>query len=201
MPYEAIVLGVSTGGLRALKTLLPALPASFPLPIAIVQHIGERSDNFLCDYLDRASKITVKEIEDKETLAPGTAYLAPPGYHALIEPDRSFALSVDPPVNYSCPSIDVLFESAANVFRESLIGIVLTGANSDGAQGLKTISALGGLSIVEDPRTAEASFMPSAAIDATHVDHIVDLEHIAPLLMHICAFPKEGENDPISANR
>jgi two-component system chemotaxis response regulator CheB len=201
MPYEAVVLGVSAGGLQALKTLLPALPASFPLPIAIVQHIGERSDNFFSEYLDRSSSIIVKEAEDKEPLMARTAYLAPPGYHLLIEADRSFSLSVDPRVNHSCPSIDVLFESAAKAFGESLIGIILTGANADGAQGLKTISEHGGLTIVQNPRTAEASTMPLAAINATRVDHIVDLEHIALLLMHICASSEGRKYGPISANR
>jgi two-component system chemotaxis response regulator CheB len=187
MRYEAVVLGVSAGGLQALKTFLPALPAWFPLPIAIVQHIGERSDGFLAEYLDRASAITVKEVEDKEPLRPGTAYLAPPGYHALIEPDRSFALSVDPRVNHSCPAIDVLFESAAEVYGRALIGVVLTGANGDGALGLKAIKALGGLAIVQDPDSAEATAMPRAAIAAAPVDYIVELERLAPLLLDLTA--------------
>ncbi len=186
MPYKAIVIGVSAGGLQALKTVLPALPESFPLPIAIVQHIGERSDGFMAEYLDQASQLTVKEAEDKEPLSSGTAYLAPPGYHLLIEPDRTFGLSVDARVNYSCPSIDVLFESAAEVFAESLIGIVLTGANADGAQGLKIIKERGGLAIVQNPENAESAAMPKAAISATQVDYVVNLEQIAPLLCQSC---------------
>jgi two-component system chemotaxis response regulator CheB len=185
MPHDAIVLGVSAGGFAALKTLLPALPAWFPLPIAIVLHTAARSDGFLVTCLDRASQVTVKEAEDKEALVPGTAYLAPPGYHMLIEPDRSVSLSVDPRVNHSCPSIDVLFESAADAYGASLIGIVLTGANGDGARGLKAIKARGGLAIVQDPASAESAAMPKAALAVTAVDHVVELEALAPLLLRL----------------
>jgi two-component system chemotaxis response regulator CheB len=188
MRYAAVVIGVSAGGIEALKVLLSALPASFPLPIAIVQHRDQRSNSFLATYLDTLSGIAVSEAEDKEPLCAGHAYLAPAGYHLLIETDRSLSLSVDPRVNYSCPSIDVLFESAADVFAETLIGIVLTGANADGAQGLKTIKARGGLAVVQDPKTASSTAMPMAALGATPVDHVVDLERIAPLLIRISAF-------------
>lgn len=185
MRYQAVVMGVSAGGLEALKVILPALPASFPLPIAIVQHREECSDGFLAEYLNRMSAITVSEAEDKEPLCAGHAYLAPAGYHLMVESDHSFSLSVDPRVNHSCPSIDVLFESAADAFRESLIGIVLTGANADGTQGLKAVKARGGLAIVQDPNTAQATAMPRAALEATPVDYLVDLKQIALLLMRV----------------
>ena len=185
MGYAAVVIGVSIGGLEALKVLLPALPASFPLPIAIVQHRDRRSDGFLADYLNAMTKIAVSEAEDKEPFCAAHAYLAPAGYHLLIESDRSLSLTVDERVNYSCPSIDVLFESAANVFAQSLVGIVLTGANADGAQGLKAIKACGGLAVVQDPRTASATAMPRAALEATPVDHVVDLVRIVPLLLRM----------------
>lgn len=188
--FEAIVIGVSAGGMHALKTILPVLPADFPLPIAIVQHLDAASDTYLPDYLNRISSITVKEAEDKESLRQGTAYLAPPGYHLLIEPDRSFSLSVDEKVNYSRPSIDMLFKSAADAYAETLIGVVLTGANGDGAKGLKAVKQLGGLAIVQNPKMAEASFMPRAALEAAvTVDHIANLERIAPLLIQL----SEGE--------
>jgi two-component system chemotaxis response regulator CheB len=187
MRYAAVVIGVSAGGIEALKILLPALPASFPLPIAIVQHRDPHADGFLAGYLDRMSSITVSEAEDKEPFCAGHAYLAPAGYHLHVESDRSLSLSVDPRVNYSCPSIDVLFESAADVFAASLIGIVLTGGNADGAQGLKAIKACGGLAVVQDPRTASATAMPRAALEATPVDHVVDLARIAPLLRRMSA--------------
>jgi two-component system, chemotaxis family, protein-glutamate methylesterase/glutaminase len=183
--YEAVVIGVSAGGVEALKVLLPGLPAFFPLPIAIVQHRDRRSDGFLADYLNARTRITVSEAEDKEPFRAAHAYLAPAGYHLLIESDRSLSLTVDERVNYSCPSIDVLFESAANVFAQSLIGVVLTGANADGAHGLKTIKARGGLAVVQDPQTAAAMTMPRAALDATPVDYVVALERIAPLLTQI----------------
>jgi chemotaxis response regulator CheB len=137
MWHKAVVIGVSAGGFEALKILLPALPADFPLPMAIAQHRSEPSNGFMAAYLNQMSRIAVSEAEDKEPLCAGHAYLALAGYHLLIESGFSFSLSVDPRVNHCCPSIDVLFESAADVFAESLIGIVRTGANADGAQGLK----------------------------------------------------------------
>jgi two-component system, chemotaxis family, protein-glutamate methylesterase/glutaminase len=187
MRYAAVVIGVSAGGIEALKILLPALPASFPLPVAIVQHRDPHADGFLASYLDRMSSIAVREAEDKEPFCAGHAYLAPAGYHLLLESDHRLSLSVDPRVNHSCPSIDVLFESAADVFAESLIGIVLTGGNADGAQGLKAIKARGGLAVVQDPQTASATAMPRAALEATPVDHVVDLGEIAQLLLRMSA--------------
>ncbi len=192
MRYEAVVIGVSAGGIEALKVILSALPASFPLPIAIVQHRDERSDGFLAEYLNRLSRLAVSEVEDKDRLCPGHVHLAPAGYHLLIESDRSLSLSVDPRVNYSCPSIDVLFESAADAFADALIGIVLTGANADGAKGLKAIKARRGLAIVQDPETALAPAMPRAALEATTVDYLVDLQDIAPLLMRIGTMQEEA---------
>jgi two-component system, chemotaxis family, protein-glutamate methylesterase/glutaminase len=183
--YKAVVMGLSAGGMNALKAFIPALPGSFPLPVAIAQHNSESSNGFLADYLDRIGALTVKEAEDKEPLHPGHAYLAPAGYHLLIEDDQTFSLSVDPRVNYCCPSIDVLFESAADAFGASLIGIVLTGANGDGSRGLKAIKARGGAAIVQDPKTAESRYMPQAAFTATAVDHVVVLEQLAPLLMQL----------------
>lgn len=191
MAYEAVVIGASAGGLVALKALLPALPAGFPAPIAIVQHISERSDGFLAAHLNQASAITVKEAEDKESLVPGVAYIAPPGYHLLVEPERIFGLSVDERVNYSCPSIDVLFESASRAFGASLVGVILTGANADGAQGLRLIRARGGLVMVQNPDTAESAAMPRAALAVVAADYVVDLEHMAPLLVQL--FSQKGD--------
>jgi len=183
--YKAVVMGLSAGGLQALKVLIPSLPSSFALPVAIAQHNSENSGGFLASYLNEIGELTVKEAEDKEPLCAGHAYLAPPGYHLLIEDDETFSLSVDPRVNYCCPSIDVLFESAADAFGESLIGIVLTGANSDGSRGLKAIKARGGVAIVQNPASAESRYMPQAALNATPVDHVVTLDELAPLLMRL----------------
>jgi two-component system chemotaxis response regulator CheB len=194
------VVGVSSGGVHALKTILSGLPARFPSPIAVVHHVAEDSDGFLAEHLNATCEIAVKEAEDKEPLCPGMAYLAPAGYHLLVEQDRTFSLSVDDRVKFSRPAIDVLFESAADAFRDCLIGIVLTGANEDGAKGLKAISIRGGLTIVQDPKTAEAQYMPRAAIAATPVDHIVALERVAPLLLALCASPSGGNNGSNAAN-
>lgn len=185
MPYEVIVMGVSSGGLGALKTILPALPENFTVPIAIVQHRNDRADDFLVEYMNQLCKLTVREAEDKEPIQAGHVYLAPGGYHLLVEPDRSFSLSEDVRVNYSCPSIDVLFESAADAFGGAVIGVVLTGANADGAAGLRAIKARGGIAIVQDPETAEAKAMPQAAITAAKIDHVTTLSHMAPLLIQL----------------
>ncbi len=183
--FEAVAIGVSAGGMQALKTLFGGLPSSFPLAIAVVQHLEARSDTYLCDYLNELSGIEVKEAEDKEPMRAGVAYLAPAGYHLLIEPGRSFSLSVDEKVNFCRPSIDLLFESAADALGSHLIGVVLTGANGDGALGLKRIKERGGFTVVQNPETAEVPFMPRAAIAATAVDEVTDLDLIAPILIKL----------------
>jgi two-component system chemotaxis response regulator CheB len=130
-------------------------------------------------------------------LCPGHIYLAPARYHLLIEEDRTFSLSVDPRVKFCCPAIDVLFESAADAFGKSLIGVVLTGANGDGSDGLKTIKARGGLAIVQNPATAEVRYMPQAALEATAVDCIIELEELAPLFARLGTLPSKEERDAI----
>ena len=182
MKYEAIVIGVSAGGMNALSTVLPSLPDDFALPIIIVQHMDPNSRDYLSNHLDRKCSIQVKEAEDKENIMDGVAYLAPANYHLLVEEDRTLSLSVDDLVNYSRPSIDVMFETAADVYKKRLVGIVLTGANADGSKGLTKIKALGGLAVVQDPATAQVDYMPKAAIASTRVDHILSLEEIASLL-------------------
>ena len=146
-------------------------------------------------HLNRLSRIQVKEAADKQTIQPATAYLAPPSYHLLVEYDRVLCLTVDEPVHYARPSIDVLFETAADVYGERLIGVILTGANSDGSQGLKRIQQYGGLTIVQNPATAESPFMPQSAIEAAKPDHIVDLAAIGPLLR---TFHNDGHSSPTS---
>ncbi len=192
--YEAAVIGVSAGGFHALSAIIPSLPRTFPLPIAIVQHVDAHSHGYLTEHLRSVSAITVKEAEDKEALQHGTGYIAPAGYHLLIEADKTFSLSVDEKVNWCRPSIDLLFESAADTFGEALIGILLTGANSDGTEGLKAIKHQGGLAIVQDPATAQAPFMPKAAIAAVPVDYIADLKDIPGLLLRLCDGQYHGPN-------
>jgi len=176
--YELVVMGTSTGGLHALTRLLSALPASFPLPIAIVQHRSRDSDERLSLLLGGVSKIPVYEAEDKEPLRAPGVYLSPPDYHLLIEPD-SVALSTEEPVAYSRPSIDVLFESAAYSHGSSVIGVLLTGANQDGTRGLQRIKERGGYVIVQDPDSAESAFMPKHAVRTMQPDRVLDLDQIA----------------------
>jgi two-component system chemotaxis response regulator CheB len=163
--YTAIVIGTSAGGLYALSALLEPLPANFPLPILIVQHRAKDQRHLLEDILKQKCRIIIKQADEKEKIEPGTVYIAPPDYHLLVERDLTVSLSSDPLVSYSRPSIDVLFESAAWVYKSLLIGILLTGANSDGSAGLLAIKKAGGLTIAQSPDEAQFPFMPQAAID------------------------------------
>jgi two-component system chemotaxis response regulator CheB len=188
--YDAIVIGSSAGGLRALLELLSLIPKSYPIPIIIVQHLQDGYDSRMAELLNEKAAIRVKEAEDKEPIMKGFAYLAPPGYHLLIEDDHSLSLSMDPHVNFSRPSIDVLFDSAAFVYEERCVGIVLSGASGDGSQGLNKIKANGGLTLVQDPTTAEFSTMPKAAIQVTAVDHILTLAEMGHFLISIAGGTK-----------
>ncbi|WP_310450588.1 chemotaxis protein CheB [Sulfuritalea sp.] len=185
--FQAVVVGVSTGGVHALQTLLGQLPAAFPLPILVVQHISADADGGLARLLDERCSLSVKEADEQDEILPGTVYLAPPNYHLLVELEGFLSLSADPYVSFARPSVDVLFESAAAVFGPGLIGVVLTGANFDGSRGLKTIKRKGGVAIVQDPADAEAPQMPQAAIAATGVDYVVALDGIATLLQKLAA--------------
>jgi two-component system chemotaxis response regulator CheB len=142
--YKAVVVGVSAGGLEALSTIIPGLPEDFPVPVVVVQHRRSDSDGFLAVHLDEQSRLNVKEADDKEPIRPGTVYLAPAGYHLLVEGDGTFALSLDDRVNHCRPSIDVLFDSAMDAYEDRVIGVVLTGSNQDGCEGLKRIKQSGG---------------------------------------------------------
>jgi two-component system chemotaxis response regulator CheB len=183
--FAAVVIGSSAGGIKALSTVLESLPQSFPLPIIIVQHLHPNSNGYLVHILSAKCALTVKQAEEKEQIQGGVVYLAPPNYHLLLEEDRTFSLSLEERVNFSRPSIDVLFESAVYAYRHQLIGIILTGANSDGSLGLKKIKQIGGYAIVQDPDTAEAEAMPRSAIKVTSVDKILPLEEIGDFLLHL----------------
>jgi two-component system chemotaxis response regulator CheB len=176
--FEIVVVGASTGGLMALQVLLSGLPEGFPLPIVIVQHRGKGSESGLCEFLNQWSSVPVTEPEDKEPVRRSRVYLAPRDYHLLIE-NQSFALSTDLPVGFARPSIDVLFESAADEYREHAIGVILTGANRDGARGLATIKSRGGITLVEDPGSAACREMPDSALAQTDPDWILPLAEIA----------------------
>lgn len=162
-PLRAVVIGASAGGVQALLGLLPQLPGGFPVPVLVVLHFPADRSNALVPLFGPRCALTVKEAEDKEPALPGVIYFAPCDYHLLVEADGALALSLDEPVNYSRPSIDVLFESAADAYGGGLIGVILTGANDDGARGLSAVEAAGGLAIVEDPAVAYAPSMPEAA--------------------------------------
>jgi len=180
--FEAIAIGVSAGGLAALAQILPKFKKDFPLAVLIVQHMRRDSDGFLWRHLDTLSRLTVKEAEDKEAIQPQTVYIAPPDYHLLVEPDRTLSLSAEARVNFSRPSIDVLFETAAETYQQRLIGVILTGANNDGTRGLKTIKSYGGLAVVQSPESAESDAMPRSAIEEVAVDHIVPLDRMGQFL-------------------
>ena len=161
---SAVAIGASAGAVQALLHILPPLPAGLPVPVMIVVHVPPDRDNMLVPLLKKRCALDVKEAEDKEPLKPGTVYFAPSDYHLLVEKDRTLALSSDEPVNYSRPAIDVLLESAAEAYGHELAAIVLTGSNHDGAEGLRAVTAAGGIALVEDPQSAMSGAMPAAAL-------------------------------------
>lgn len=182
MKYEAIVIGASAGGLKALSVILPELKKGLPVSVLVVQHLSPDSDDFLVKHLASRCCMEVCEAEDKALLEKGNIYIAPPGYHLLLEDKRTLALSMEERVNYSRPSIDVLFETAAEAFLDKVIGVVLTGANVDGSDGLVRIQDFGGMTVIQDPKTAEVDIMPLAALSVVRVDHVVSLNKIGSLL-------------------
>jgi two-component system chemotaxis response regulator CheB len=176
---QAVVIGASAGALGALSEILPALPGDYPLPIMIVVHLPPEKESLLADIMSTKCKMNVREAEDKESITAGTIYFAPPDYHLLVEKDKFLSLSNEEPVLFSRPSIDILFESAAACYGENLIGIILTGANNDGAKGLRAVSEAGGLAIVQHPALAAASAMPRAALDINSDAQALSLGDIA----------------------
>ncbi|HLA27978.1 MAG TPA: chemotaxis protein CheB [Syntrophales bacterium] len=184
--YRAVVIGCSAGGLDALSRVLPSLPAAFPAPLVIVQHINPRVMSRLHTILKGKCAIDVREADEKIRPQPGVAYLAPPNYHLLLELDGTFSLNVDERVNYSRPSVDVTFETAAESYGSELIGVVMTGASADGSRGLARIKLLGGYAIVQDPREAQSAAMPEAALKAAEPQAVLPLRDIGPMLIHLC---------------
>lgn len=184
-PLEAVVIGTSAGGLAALSRLVSGLSSHFPLPILVVQHVPAGTPTQLAEIFQRKTGLRVKEADEKEALRPATLYFAPPGYHLLLESDRSLSLSQDDAVHFSRPSIDVLFESAADALGPALLGILLAGANEDGAAGLAAIHHAGGLTIVQDPAEAEVDTMPRAALQRFAPDYLLPLRDIHQLLREL----------------
>jgi len=182
---EAIVIGTSAGGVEALSVILPALPADAGIPVFIVLHLPRGRPSVLADIFQDRCALAVCEAEDKEPVEPGTIYFAPPDYHLLLdlapEGGTQIALSRDEEVHFSRPSIDVLFHSAADLYGESLLGIILTGANEDGAQGLAAVQRAGGITLVQQPASAFVAYMTEAALKRTAADLVLSLDEIADL--------------------
>lgn len=193
MAYEIIVVGASAGGLDAISILLAQLPPDLALPVVIAQHRAPASpDGDIARVWQRATPLRVADAEDKGPIEAGHVYIAPADYHLLVESRQLFALSTDAPVLWARPSIDVLFESAADVFGDGVIGVVLTGASADGSQGLKAIRARGGCALVQDPATAESALMPRSAIAATTVNHILPLPDLGRIVSALAGRRAEG---------
>lgn len=192
---KLIVIGCSLGGLTALEQVLSGLPHDFQTPIAIVMHRSVHSTEGLVHLLRKYSALRVKEPLDKEAIQAGNVYIAPPDYHLMVE-GESFALSTDAPELYARPSIDVLFETAAEAYGANVVAVVLTGASSDGARGAAAVKAAGGSVIVQDPSTAEAPLMPQAAIRAAQPDRVVTLSDLGNCLSDLC-----GRNEPAGRGR
>lgn len=181
-PLDAVVIGGSAGVLEVLRIALSGLPRTLSIPVLVVVHLPPRSHSLLHRSLESATTLPMSQADDKEPLEGGHVYFAAPGYHLLVESSRSAALSLDEPVFYSRPSIDVLFESASDVYGQSLLGILLTGASPDGAAGLHSIHARGGVTVVQRPDTCEATAMPQSALDLFQPDWVLSPVEIAALL-------------------
>lgn len=185
MKYEAVVIGTSAGGLYVLTDLLSALPPTFQLPVIVVQHRSKEERTLLEEVLSQKCRIRIKQADEKEPIRKGTVYFAPPDYHLLIEQDHTFSLSSDERVNYSRPSIDVLFETAAYAYRQHLLAIILTGANHDGAAGIATIRKYGGTTVAQSPENALYPAMPNAAINTGCIQKVLDTEEIKQYLVSL----------------
>ena len=179
---DAIAIGTSAGGVEALSILLPALPAGLRASVFIVLHLPRDRPSLLVSVLQPKCALPVREAQDKEPVERGTVYVAPPDYHLLVDTGPQLALSTDEPVHFSRPSIDVLFESAAELYTDRLLAIILTGASQDGAQGMQAVHRAGGMTVVQQPRTAHAPLMVQSALKQTPVNLVLSLEQIADLL-------------------
>jgi two-component system, chemotaxis family, protein-glutamate methylesterase/glutaminase len=179
---DAVAIGASAGGIQALSVLLPALPSSLRAAVFIVLHLPRDKPSILAKIFKPKCALPVFEAEDKQPVIPGNIYFAPADYHLLIDQGPQLALSADEPVHHSRPSIDVLFESAADVYKDRLLGIILTGANEDGATGLAAVKDAGGITVVQEPETAQAPQMVRSALALRPADWVLPLDKIAALL-------------------
>jgi two-component system, chemotaxis family, protein-glutamate methylesterase/glutaminase len=175
---DAVAIGASAGGVEVLSVLLSALPASCRASFFIVVHIPRERPSLLADVFGAKCALPVREAEDKEPVQPGTVYFAPPDYHLLLDRGPVLALSSDEPVHFSRPSIDVLFDSAADIYGERLLGLILTGANQDGAEGLAAVGRAGGRTVVQEPSGAAVPFLPEAALQEGPVEFVLSLAQL-----------------------
>jgi len=178
---DAVVIGASAGGIEILSVLLSVIPADCRVSFFIVVHIPRERPSLLPELFSSRCALPVREAEDKEPVQPGTVYFAPPDYHMLIDRGPALALSGDEPVHFSRPSIDVLFDSAADIYGERLAGVILTGANQDGAEGLAAVGRAGGRTIVQEPASAAVPYLPRAALAAGPVDAVLSTEQLQTL--------------------
>jgi two-component system, chemotaxis family, protein-glutamate methylesterase/glutaminase len=183
MSTEAVVIGASAGGLKVLSSILAALPSAYPLPVIIIQHRLKDERTLLEEVLQARCTIRIRQAEEKEQIRPGQVYIGPSDYHLLVEGDRSFSLSCDAYHHFSRPSIDVLFETAAEAYKDNLAGIILTGASKDGAAGIRTIRDHGGVTIAQNPMSAEYPVMPEAAIGTGSVQYVFTPWEITDFLL------------------
>ncbi|WP_439588584.1 chemotaxis protein CheB [Hydrogenophaga sp.] len=183
--YAAVVIGGSSGGIEALITLLPALPPTLRASVLIVMHMPRHPNSLLLDIFKPRCPLPLREAQDQDALMPGTVYFCPPDYHLLLDQGPRVALSVDAPVHYSRPSIDVLFESAADLLGEQLVGVLLSGGNEDGARGIQAIHAAGGLVVVQEPTSAPVATMPLAALARVRADHVLAPADIGTLFLDL----------------
>ncbi|HZV92393.1 MAG TPA: chemotaxis protein CheB [Caldimonas sp.] len=197
---DAVAIGASAGGVEALSVLLPALPAGLAMPVFVVLHLPRERPSLLVDIFQPKCALPVREAEDKEPVEPGVVYIAPPDYHLLVDAGPRIALSADEPVHFSRPSIDVLFESAADIYADRLLAIVLTGANEDGAAGAAAVERAGGKVLVQDPDSAQASLMPASTIKRVGTAVVRDLAGLAALLASL-GLPSHGTRRGAHARR
>ena len=181
--YKAIVIGTSAGGLTALTQILSKLPAHYPLPVIVVQHRSRESNLLFEEVLQKSCNLKVKQVDEKEKIEAGKIYIAPPNYHLLVEQDETFSLSAGELIKYSRPSIDILFETAALAYKQNLISILLTGSNSDGAEGSLAVKTGGGLTIAQNPDEAQFNAMPQSAVDIGAINMVLNLDEIAAFLI------------------
>lgn len=179
---DALIVGGSAGSLDVLLKVLPAVRPDISFPIVIVIHRKHGADSLLPELLSGRTQLKVKEVDEKEVLAPGVVYIAPSDYHTLIEQDRTFSLDYSEKINYSRPSIDATFQTAAEVYKDKLVCLLLSGSNSDGVNGLKSAKAWEGITVVQDPKSAQVAYMPAQAAAQVEIDYILPIEDIADFI-------------------